>query len=91
MTEYYIVMESPHGSDYALFWRANEAGYTRQLDRAGRYSQERAQQICSIRGEEFMLPCEDVDSLAVRVADWDQLISLHRKTAKLADIQEAAK
>jgi hypothetical protein len=91
MSQYYIVMKNPHGSDYALFWRPNEAGYTRQLDRAGRYSEERAKSICRMRGEEFMLPCEDVDSLAVRVADWDQLIALDRKTAKLVDLQEANK
>ena len=36
-----------------------------------------------------MVPCEVVESLAVRVADWDQLIALDRKTITLAELQEA--
>ena len=77
MNQYYIVMKNPHGSDYALFWRPNKAGYTRIIDNAGKYSEERAKQICKMRGEEFMVPCEVVESSAIRVADWADLHANH--------------
>jgi hypothetical protein len=73
MTQYYIVLNSPHGSDYALFWRSNEEGYTRIIDKAGKYSEDDAKRICRMRGKEFMVPCEVVEKAAVRVADFGDL------------------
>lgn len=74
MKEFFIVMKSPMGSDYALFWRPNRQGYTRIVDRAGRYSQEEAEKICKIRGEEFMVPCDGVEQMAVRLVDHNDLV-----------------
>jgi len=82
MTEYYIVLNSPHGSDYALFWRPNSQGYTRQIDLAGRYSEKKAKEICRMRGEEFMVPCDEVEAVAVRVADWSELYAKRPVEAK---------
>lgn len=72
--EFYIVMKSPHGSDYALFWRANREGYTRIVDKAGRYSREEAETICKLRGEEFMVPCNGVEQMAVMLVDHSDLV-----------------
>lgn len=70
MKEFFIVMKSPMGSDYALFWRPDRAGYTRIMDHAGRYSEEEAKKICKLRGEEFMVPCKLVEPMAVRLVDF---------------------
>lgn len=72
--DFYIVMKSPQGSDYALFWRANREGYTRILDEAGRYSREEAERICKLRGEEFMVSCDGVEQMAVRLVDHSDLV-----------------
>lgn len=80
MTEYYIVMKNPHGSDYALFWGPNSEGYTRIIDNAGKYSEKQAKRICKMRGEEFMVPCEVVELAAIRVADWEALYEIDRSS-----------
>lgn len=79
--KYYIVCRSPHGSEYALFWKPDARGYTRDLKQAGRYAEVVARQICpdqgiSQRGEDFMLPCAAVDALAIVVAPFGELIDL---------------
>lgn len=81
--EFYIVMKSPHGSDYALFWRPNREGYTRVLDRAGRYSKEEAEKICRLRGEEFMVLCEAAERMAMSVVDHGEMVSLAKEPVSL--------
>lgn len=76
---YYIVCRSPHGSDYAMFWRANAAGYTRQLHMAGKYTKEQAELECprkgvSSRGEDFMVECCVIDERSVRVIPFEDAI-----------------
>lgn len=75
MDEYHIVTESPHGSDYALFWRPNRRGYTRIIDEAGRYSWDEAKAICKLRGEEVMVRCDLVNKRAIRVVDHANVIA----------------
>ena len=71
---YYILCDSPHGSDYGLFWKPKSCGYTRIIEKAGKYSEEEAKKICRLRGEEFMVPCELIESKAIRVVDFDEIV-----------------
>lgn len=71
--EFFIVMKVSCGND-ALFWKPNEAGYTRFLELAGRYSREQAEEICGIRGEEFMVPCDVAEAHAMRTVDHSELM-----------------
>ena len=78
-TEYFIVLKSPHGSDYAMFWRANHCGYTRRINEAGRYSKDEAERICKLRGEEVMVPCGEIEEHAVRVVNFETALSFAEK------------
>jgi hypothetical protein len=60
--------------DCALFWRPNRSGYTQQLEEAGRYSKKEADEICSMRGEEFAVPCELIEQASVRLVKFDAVI-----------------
>jgi hypothetical protein len=84
MKEYYILTKAhealwPRG--VCLFWAANYSGYSTTLEYAGHYSEEEAKKISKPRDsglgqEDFAIPCEIVDSLAVRVVDIDKFDDL---------------
>ena len=80
--EYYIITTAhtaiwPGG--VILFWAANREGYSTFLEKAGRYSEAEAKEICTFRHRntadqvDFMVPCEEVEAQAVRVVDIDKL------------------
>jgi hypothetical protein len=81
--EYYILTKAheaiwPQG--VILFWAENHNGYSTFLEKAGKYSEEEARDICRIRGDygpvDFMVPCEIVDAQAVSVVDIDKFAEL---------------
>jgi hypothetical protein len=71
--EYYIFTTAHGGCDEALFWRPEEAGYTRFLAAAGRYSKEESDAICKMRGQDFAIPCEIAEERAMRMVPWDSV------------------
>lgn len=73
--EYYIRTEGFNG-DSLLWWRPNEGGYTMDLNKAGRYSEDDALSICRGSGTEAAYECNKVDNLKegiFRVAHADYL------------------
>lgn len=79
MKEFYIITthhESLWPRGVLLFWAANRSGYSSFLEKAGRYSQEEAKSICEFRGGDYMVPCEQIEEMAVRVVDYDKLHEL---------------
>jgi len=85
MKEYYIITthhEALWPRGVLLFWAANRSGYSTFLEKAGRYSETEAKDICAHRGDvqvDFMVPCEQIEALAVRVVDIDNLYELAGK------------
>lgn len=74
MKEYYIITKAhealwPRG--VMLFWAANRQGYSTPLELAGRYSQDEAESICKFSPGAWMVPCEELESKAIRVVDYD--------------------
>lgn len=78
-TNLYYIQSLKHDvrvEDRALWWRPKSAGYTHDLDEAGKYSEEDAKAICSsINGtwvggvlvlNNRMVPCRVADSLSKR-------------------------
>lgn len=80
MKEYYIATKS-HESIWPggviLFWAPKSNGYSTFLEAAGRYSEDEAKKIVSHpRSTDFMIPCESVEAVAVRVVDIDKFREL---------------
>ena len=71
--QYYILTTAHGGHNVALFWGPDSGGYEKNIDKAGRYSKEEADRIVRLRGAEFMIPCEVVESRAVRMVYWDSV------------------
>ena len=44
------------GETPCMWWRPDEAGYTRNVDEAGRYSHEHAKRICLDTDRSYYLP-----------------------------------
>lgn len=65
--EFYIVSlaERGHG-DVLLFWKPDAAGYTTDVDRAGRYTAAEACR-CECDGKAKAVPCREVETRAMRV------------------------
>lgn len=82
--EYYIVTTAHRAiwpTGVLLSWAANQSGYSTFLEKAGRYSEREAREICKPRDSQcppvdFMVPCEVVEAHAVRVVDIDKLREL---------------
>lgn len=67
----YVVWSNEHRA----WWRAGSAGYTRRVEKAGRYTRDEALAI-SFRGRNGWEPDSLPDEIAVRVEDlprWAQL------------------
>ena len=64
----FVIQHVEHPGDYVLFWKDKRAGYTVNLDEAGRYTEEEARAIVVGRPEEDVaLVWTDVDKLTLRV------------------------
>lgn len=44
---HYLIFSKRHTQGIAMWWRANAAGYTNNLDEAGRYTKEEAESYCA--------------------------------------------
>lgn len=62
MEEMYLVWSNEHGA----WWRANAAGYTMHISRAGRYTREEAIKHCRGRDQE---PGKPLPELPIRESD----------------------
>lgn len=75
--EYYVIsLKWTVGSDYLVFWRANAAGYTVDIEQAGRYSQETITEQCGYYDDHkntLAVPCEEIELLTWRVVDSGKL------------------
>ena len=80
----YFILCLDTASNEAVFWRPGGAGYTMQLDRAGRFTYEQAISIIDIRGKEIMVPCELAEGLCVRICDRLALIEAGRNLIEAA-------
>jgi hypothetical protein len=77
-TEEFYIITTAHKALWPggviLFWAAERSGYSTFLEKAGRYSEADATDICkSSISQSFMVPCEEIESQAVRVVDIDKL------------------
>lgn len=53
----YLIFSKKHTRGIAMWWRPNAAGYTDNLDAAGRYSKEEAESYCAgSHGEDVPIP-----------------------------------
>lgn len=43
----YLIFSKKHSKGIAMWWGHNAAGYTNNLDEAGRYSKDEAEQYCA--------------------------------------------
>jgi hypothetical protein len=64
----FVIQHVDHPGDYVLFWKGNRAGYTVNLDEAGRYTEEEARNIVMGRPEvDVALMFKDVEAEVRRV------------------------
>lgn len=70
---YFILVTDVTTYDEAMWWRHNRAGYTLDLDRAGRYTEEEWLKAVPSdkRKTNVLVPVEDVEAVAHRVVDRD--------------------
>ena len=50
----YLIFSKPRTTGVAMWWRPNAAGYTTNLDDAGRYSKEDAESHCAAAHHEIV-------------------------------------
>jgi len=59
--KYYIRTEGFSGNSL-IWWRPNSGGYTTDLNKAGKYTKEEAENICRKSQTETAYECEKVDN-----------------------------
>jgi hypothetical protein len=65
VSEYLILFRARNSNGDAIWWRPGRAGYTSNIEQAGRYSQEDAESIAQIRGDDFPVPVCDIGTKLV--------------------------
>lgn len=83
----YLILHKDLVQGMAIWWRPNRADYTNDIAAAGRYSQEEAESIARIRGDDFPVEESEIGkSLAPRtvvcVEDGDNFHELKRLTGR---------
>ena len=74
MSEYYIRHVATPVGNSVLWWKPKSCGYTVDLNRAGKYSAEKAASIAAIRpGEDIPHGVDDMDAIAERHVDIQNL------------------
>jgi len=66
---FYIQDSRQYVGNCMLWWGAKSRGYTCNLDLAGKYSRQEAEEICANRESEKMWPVAEIDALASRHVD----------------------
>lgn len=60
----FVIFRTEGSYDQAMWWRPNRAGYTYDINQAGRYTQAEAQRIeTNSRGEDFGIPMSEIDEM----------------------------
>lgn len=93
-TEYFVIsLKWTVGSDYLVFWRPNNAGYTVDIQQAGRYSQDAIINQASYYDDHkntLAVPCEEIELLTWRVVDSGKLnVVLDPRGVKWMDVLTA--
>jgi hypothetical protein len=68
-----FVIRDMRSIDIVLLWRANGNGYTTYLDEAGRYEEDEAREIESLRGTDLAISLEEAEGASHRVVGVDAL------------------
>jgi len=67
MSEFYVVSVKHTNGNHIIWWCPDRRGYTRYLDRAGRYTEEEIERHSLNDGRHTKaIPCELADSMALR-------------------------
>lgn len=61
--QFLILYRGQNGAGEALWWRPKRSGYTNDVAEAGRYNQEEADSIASIRGDDFPVSLADIGTV----------------------------
>jgi len=78
---FYIVETNYASGDSVLFWRPKRCGYTTNLNEAGMYYKDDAEDISSTRPGTFAVLCATVYAMRHPVVSRDKLIELRRVPA----------
>jgi len=89
--QFLILYRGQNGAGEALWWRPKRSGYTNDVAEAGRYSQEEADSIASIRGDDFPVSLADVGTVlkvrqVVSVEDNHEALNHYKMTSSDAAV-----
>jgi hypothetical protein len=83
-TEPYLILHM-HGMSWeALWWAPKRSGYTVDLEKAGRYTREEAEEQASVRNSDRAVPLSLAMSLSRLTVDRDTLLGRMRSMAAAA-------
>ena len=89
--EYFVLsLKYSQNSDFLVWWRPQDAGYTAAIDNAGRYTEEQINAPGSMRNDginTLAVPCEVAEGLAHQIVSRDHLNTLTQPAAKAQDAQ----
>lgn len=81
--DYVVWFLGNYNGDCCIFWGPNESGYVTDLDKAGRYTKEHAENIEKRRGKEKAVPLAVAEAAVRRHVTSD---ALRRELAKLEPV-----
>lgn len=64
---FYIQDARSYVGNCPLWWGRNSAGYVTDLNKAQKYDEQRAREICSNRDTDIAWPCDYIDSIAAQI------------------------
>jgi len=84
-TLYYIQDTRGFVGNSVLWWGVNGGGYTTDIEKAGKYTEDEAQKICKNRNTDRAFPCKYIDSIISKHVDMQNVdrkkrMHIHRTT-----------